>query len=255
MKTLKKIAISVIVATVIFILIFKSLQPSVEDKIEYVEVVVTKVELLPGQKISDENLSLYNLPADLAMKYVQDISEVTGKYAKDKIYPGEFIRQENIKKVSNDSIGSDIREVRILTNLAAYGGVGKGDNVDIIYVDKIGTLNEIGKILYEGLEVKNVLNKSGVDLEKIDADKYNKADLEPGFVVFQVSQEMALEIETLQGITTDVVFKLSRWIDRSKPTNNLPGVKTKESIIYGSEVLLDNEEDQEDDKTETIIER
>lgn len=234
---------------VVFIILLYNIRPTLNKNTEYVEVVKVVAEgILPGEKIANENLTTDQLPADVVKDqgYVTKIEDVINKYANDRLYKNQYIRAENIKGgeavVEEKVVDPGIREVRIITDVAAYGGVGKGDKVDLIFVNKIGAIDTVGKILYEGLEVTSVLNKSGVNLEKIAADKYNTADLEPGFVTFEVSQEKALEIETLQGTGNDVVFKLTRFVEGSEKTNTLPGIKTDESIIYNNNAAVDKPE-------------
>lgn len=233
----------------VFVILLYNIRPTLNKNTEYVEVVKVVADgILPGEKIANENLTTDQLPADVVKDqgYITKIEDVINKYANDRLYKNQYIRAENIKGgeevVEEKVVDPGIREVRIITDVAAYGGVGKGDKVDLIFVNKIGAIDTVGKILYEGLEVTSVLNKSGVNLEKISADKYNTADLEPGFVTFEVSQEKALEIETLQGTGNDIVFKLTRFIEGSDKTNTLPGIKTEESIIYNNNSATDKPE-------------
>lgn len=233
MKKFKKIVLSLIVAAVLFGLLFAQLQQASGEKIEYTEVVSAKVKIQSGSKIAKEDVELKKVPVGVISNGIEDLNLVVDKYAKDTLYAGQYVLDYDVKSAQSNSIGPDIREVRVITNIAAYGGVGKGDKVDLIYVGKINALTDsIGKLLYEGLEVKNVLNRSGVDLEAITSDKYNQADVEPGYVSFWVNQEMAIEIETLQGMENDVVIKLAKWVDSSEATEQDHGVMRKEDILF-----------------------
>jgi len=235
MKKITRIVIALVFAAVLFVLLYAQIyQASRDEKIMLVDVVVAKNEVVADDKISVEDVEIKSkrIPEEMAHNYITELNDVVNKYAKETLHSGELIHINSVKTIQGEKPTADVREVRITTNVAAYSGVGKGDKVDIIYVDKMGALETVGKLLYEGLEVKAVLNRSGVDLERIEADKYNQANLDPGYVVFWVSQKMALEIETLQGTSADVVFKLAKWTDHSEKTNTDSGVQTKESIIF-----------------------
>jgi hypothetical protein len=235
MKKITRIVIALVFAAILFVLLYAQIyQASRDEKIMLVDVVVAKNEVVGDDKISAEDVEIKSkrIPEEMAHNYITELNDVVNKYAKETLHSGELIHIDSVKAIQGEKPTADVREVRITTNVAAYSGVGKGDKVDLIYVDKMGALETVGKLLYEGLEVKSVLNRSGVDLERIVADKYNQANLDPGYVVFWVSQKMALEIETLQGTSSDVVFKLAKWTDHSEKTNTDSGVQTKESIIF-----------------------
>lgn len=238
MKKITRIVIALVFAAILFVLLYAQIyQASRDEKIMLVDVVVAKNEVVADDKISAEDVEIKSkkIPEEMAHNYITSLDEVVNKYAKDTLHSGELIHVNSVKAVQGEKPAADVREVRITTDVAAYSGVGKGDKVDLIYVDKMGALETVGKLLYEGLEVKAVLNRSGVDLERIVADKYNQANLDPGYVVFWVSQKMALEIETLQGTSSDVVFKLAKWTDHSEKTDSEPGIQTKESIIFNKD--------------------
>lgn len=236
MKKLTKIAVAVALAAILCLLLYAQIfQASKEQKVQLADVVVVKREIAPGEKIAKEDVELQSkrVPAEMSKNYFGRIEDVENKYAKDRIYEGSFVHVNSIKSTEEKKLPADIREIRIATNVAAYAGVGKGDKVDLIYVDKMGALDTVGKIIVEGLEVKAVLNSAGQDLEKVEADKYNQVSLEPSYVVFWLDQKLALEIGTLQGTTTDIVFKLAKWTDDSEEIKQNPGVKTKDAIIFG----------------------
>lgn len=231
-KTLRKIGISALMASVIFVLLYVSLE-SGENKVENISVVMVKKDIDENDKIDPNDLELVSMPENIGNQYVRDIALVSNKFAKDKLYKGQYVRAENIKAVAaSKKATAETRTVRVATNVAAYAGAGKGDIVDLIYVGKIGALETIGRYFYQNLEVKAVLNKSGIDLEKLTTDKYNQADQEPGFIDFEVPATVALEISTLQGETNNVCFKLAVWEDESKPVTD-PGFRKSYELIYG----------------------
>lgn len=244
MKTLNKIFISLVVAVVLIGYLYVNMQNSGTEAIEYENVVVAKEKIIAGQKIAAEDLDTKEVPKGLVPNAIRKKEDIINKYAKDTLYKNEYIIADNIKTMSVETFGPDVREVRVVTNIAAYGGVAVGDKIDLIYVGKINAVSDpVGRILFEGLEVKSIMNRSGVDLELIKADKYNQAEQEPGYVTFWVEQEKALEIQTLQGINNDVVFKLSKWIDQSERMDQDYGVKIKEEILFDYNIPVDLEND------------
>ena len=247
MKKITRIVIALVFAAILFALLYAQIfQASRDEKIMLVDVIVAKNQVKADDKISAEDVEIKNkkIPEEMAHNYITSLEGVVNKYAKDTLHSGELIHVNSVKAVQGEKPAADVREVRIATNVAAYTGAGKGDKVDLIYVDKMGALETVGKLLYEGLEVKAVLNRSGVDLEIVTEDKYNQVNLDPGYVVFWVSQKMALEIETLQGTSSDVVFKLAKWTNHSEKTNSEPGIQTKESIIFNKDVQMKETENE-----------
>lgn len=232
MKKIYRVLVSLVFAAVLFGVLFAQLQQTSGKKIEYIEVVQMKEKVVAGAKIGKEDVVLKEVPVGVIKNGITDLTLVIDKYARNTLYPEDYVRNENVKTVGDNVISPRMREVRIPTNIAAYGGVGKGDKIDLIYIGKINmVMDPIGEMIEEGLEVKSVLNKAGVDLELVSADKYNQTDLEPGYVTFLLDQKRAIEIEVLQGLQNDVSFKLVKWVEQSEATEEEHGILRKNQIL------------------------
>lgn len=230
--TLPKLIIALVIAGALVYILLQNQGVGYQEKVSYVDVVVMKVNVLANERIEMDSIAYKSVPVDIAEGYVKSKEEVANKFAKNNIYEGELLNKNKVKEVADVIPTADQRQIRIVTNIAAYAGVGKGDLVDLIYVDKIGALNTVGKVMFQGLEVQDVLNKHGKDLETVQSDKYNQAENEPGYVTFLVSLEQALEMQTLQGTSNEVVFSLVRWTDYSEKNSEELPVKTQEQVIF-----------------------
>lgn len=247
MKKISRIVIAIIVAIILFFVLYAQINQAKETDV-FVDVVVVNKDILPDSKISKEDLEIKKMPEELANDYFNDLNEVENRYSKDRIYAFSMVHRNNVKTTQSEKSEnqSEVREIRVLTDVASYSGVGPGDRVDLIYVNRLGAIETVGKVLYEGLEVRAVLNRSGINLEQIIKDKYNEVNMEPRFVVFHVDQKMALEIETLQGISNDVVFNLAKWTPGSEKLNENHGVQTEKTILEVKNAINETSKTSED---------
>lgn len=222
-----KIVLSVGLSIGSLIFLYNVAIPKDKLNIKYVQYVKAAKEIGEGIKITDDMLTIDTMPSDkITSNTVTTKEQVLNKYAKSEIYPGEMIIKDRIKNQTTSEFNDDEREVRIYTDLQAYGGVGPGDRADLIYVG-----NGKGDLKYEGVLVKRVLNDVGNDISQVTENKYNANETKPFIVVVSVSQDMALNIETLQSALKDIHFKFIKYTDKSKKLNNENKVIDYNSIL------------------------
>lgn len=210
-KTIK-LLIAVVLAIGSLYGLYNTVVPKDKVNIEYGKYIKAAKKINVDQIIEEDMIVEDTMPIDnIPPGAITNKDEIIGKYAASDIFANELIIKERIKKEKNSEYQGEERRVRIYTNLMAYGGVGPGDRADLIY-----TGDGIGVIKYEGVLVEKVLNEDGVDLSNIKEDKFNRENRKPYIVELKTSQEMALNIVTLQGNDTEVKFKLIKWTERSK---------------------------------------
>lgn len=236
-KRVRNIIISAFLAIVLFLVLVILLKPGEMDKIEYVGVVKMTEKIIADNKIDKEQLKVVKMQKELAVGLATEIDQVANKYAKDNLYEGQYVRIDNLKN-TNDSVKEDefTREIMVITDLASYGGVGSGDKVDLTYVGTLNGTNNLGKRMYQGLVVEKVLNNEGIDLSTVQLGKYNKTELEPGFIIFKLPADRVLELQTLQGSDKRVCFKISKWTEKSGMIDLEKSIKTREDILFNNQL-------------------
>lgn len=210
-KKIIKVLIAAVLAIVSLYGLYNAVVPKDKVNIKYGKYIraVSKIDV--DQRIEENMIAEDIMPIDnISPGAITEKAEIIGKYAASDIYPDELIRKERIKKEKDSEYQGEERRVRIYTNLMAYGGVGPGDRADLVY-----TGENVGVIKYEGVLVEKVLNEDGVELSNIKEDKFNKESRRPYIIELKTSQEMALNIATLQGNENEVKFKLIKWTERS----------------------------------------
>lgn len=216
-KMNKKLVLAIILSIISLYFLYDCVMPKEKRDIKFEKYVKAKVEIGVDDQIQEAMLEYDELPADkIPAGTVRDKKSVVGKYVTTTILTDELIRKEKIKKkIDSNEYKDKERIVRIYTTIQAYGGVGSGDRADLIYTKNNQDIGKIGLLKYEGVLVEEVINEDGINIERVESDKYNKGDTKPYIVTLKVSQKMALEIETLQE-TKEICFKLIRWTERSK---------------------------------------
>lgn len=230
-KNTIKFIIAFIMAVASIVVLYNLIVPEDVQNLEFEQYVKASKSIKVDEIITEDMLEYAELPKDsIPAGIIKSKTEVIGKYSTTNILKDEALRTEKVKKEMDSKYTSEEREVRIYTNVQAYGGVGPGDQADLIYTGNALNNERIGILQHEGVLVKKVLNESGIDIQAINSDKYSQNSTIPRIVVLTVSQEMALEIETLQD-ESQVNFKLIKWTERSKEQNKEKLKMHKNEII------------------------
>ncbi len=229
--------VSILIAMVLFVLLYRGIEGEQTVKINYVDYVVAANKINIGDRITEKDVTIKKiaeggLPEGVYFKQKQDL---INKVAKAVIYKDELITVSSIYKkdayIKNVDAGT--REIRLLTNLLASSGATKGDLVDVVYVGKTGvTDKEVGKLVFSKIQIESVLNENGIDIESIVPDEYNYTTISPRFVTIQVDIDTAVKIDTLQGNEDTVVFKLVKYVSSSEASDGEKEIFDKKSIIY-----------------------
>lgn len=215
-----KVILALIMAASSLYFLYGEVLPKDKRDIKYEQYIKVTQQINVDDKIEETMITYDEMPSDKIPKSaIKNMEQVKDKFAATTIYPDEVMIREKIKSEVKSEYGEDEREVRIYTNVQAYGGVGSGDRADLIYTGELKETGKIGILKYEGVLVKKVLNEEGISLETVGSDKYNKGSIKPFLAVLTVNQDKALEIETLQRDGT-ISFKLIKWTERSKKLGN-----------------------------------
>lgn len=226
-KINKKLILAFGLAVGSLILIYKVGVPQDKINVKYVQYVRAARMIEVDQKITEEMLTYDTMPSDkVTSSVITRKEDIINSYAKSNIYPGEAMRKERIKYETESEYGTEEREVRIYTDLQAFGGVGPGDRADLIFVG-----DGKGIIKYEGVLVKKVLNNVGQDIATVADNKFNVTEATPYIVICQVSQSMGLEIETLMQNKKEVAFKFFKWTEKSNRQNTENQIKEYNNLI------------------------
>lgn len=187
------IAVSLVLAVGLSFLQYQYFKKMTESD-KKIEVVVAASDIKAGEKI-DSKLEIKVIPQSAYVKDMYLTNEKLAGYAKIDIPAGSYILKSLVSQEKVPVLGEGMRRITIGVNLTSSlaGKIKSGDVVDIGWVPKDEAKDGASKVIAEKVQIYDVLNKSGEDIEKADkSNQYDKEYLLPAAVTLIVTPEQAV---------------------------------------------------------------